>query len=147
MHLYDERLGVPRVWWLAVPGAGLAVATFVLAFGPLAALAALVVTSAVVAGVIHAYGSWRIVVTGGRLTVGKVSLPVDALGLLEILDKEEAFAWRTRMANPNALMLLRGYVPTAVRIELKDSSYGAPYLYLSTRSPMTLAAVLAFIRG
>ncbi|GAB2572239.1 DUF3093 domain-containing protein [Streptomyces capparidis] len=146
MPLYDERLAVPRWWWLLVPAVGLAVATLMLAFGPVPAAVALAVTSCAAAAGLHVYGSSRILVTGGALTAGRIRIPVEALGLPEILDEEEAFAWRTRRADPHALMLLRGYVPTAVRIEIKDRSLGAPYLYLSTRRPMTLVAILAFTR-
>jgi hypothetical protein len=41
-----------------------------------------------------------------------------------------------------AFMLLRGYVPTAVRVEVSDPDDPTPYLYLSTRRPEQLARVL-----
>ncbi|MEV0254470.1 DUF3093 domain-containing protein [Streptomyces sp. NPDC050732] len=147
MHIYEERLSVPRSWWglVALGGAGLAVAAIPL--GVLAAVTAATVGMAVSAALVHLHGSVRILVTPGSLVVGKRVIPIEALGATEILDEREAFEWRTVRANPYAMLLLRSYVPTALRIELRNSWGGAPYVYVSTRQPMNLAAVLAFSRG
>ena len=40
-------------------------------------------------------------------------------------------------------MLLRSYVPTALRVEVTDPEDPTPYVYLSTREPQALAAALA----
>ncbi|MEV7192386.1 DUF3093 family protein [Streptomyces sp. NPDC093510] len=147
MHIYEERLSVPRSWWglVVLGGVGLAVAA--IPFGVLAAVIAATVGMAVSATLVHLHGSVRILVTPGSLVVGKRTIPIEALGATEILDEREAFEWRTVRANPYALLLLRSYVPTALRIELRNSWGGAPYVYVSTRQPMNLAAVLAFSRG
>lgn len=39
-------------------------------------------------------------------------------------------------------MLLRGYVPRAVRVEVTDPADPTPYVYLSTRDPEGLAAAI-----
>ncbi|MET8690303.1 DUF3093 domain-containing protein [Streptomyces sp. NPDC004732] len=147
MHIYEERLSVPRSWWglVALGGVGLAVAG--IPFGVLAAVIAAALGIAVSATLVHRHGRVRILVTPGSLVVGKRVIPIEALGATEILDEREAFEWRTVRANPYALLLLRSYVPTALRIELRNSWGGAPYVYVSTRQPMNLAAVLAFSRG
>ncbi|KUL54146.1 DUF3093 family protein [Streptomyces sp. NRRL S-1521] len=147
MHIYEERLSVPRSWWalVALGGAGLALAG--IPFGAIAAVTAAAVGMAVAAGIVYAHGRVRILVTPGSLVVGGRKIPIEALGATEILDEREAFEWRTVRANPYAMLLLRSYIPTALRIELRNSYGGAPYLYLSTRQPMNLAAVLAFSRG
>jgi hypothetical protein len=44
-------------------------------------------------------------------------------------------------------MLLRGYIPTAVRIEITDPEDPTPYIYLSTRDPKALAAALTAVRA
>jgi hypothetical protein len=44
-------------------------------------------------------------------------------------------------------MLLRSYVPTAVRIEITDPEDPTPYVYLSTRDPQALAAALTAVRA
>ncbi|MEW2527774.1 DUF3093 domain-containing protein [Streptomyces sp. NPDC047071] len=146
MHLYDERLTVPVAWWfLVVLGGGL-LAGLLLPFGPVAAAAGLLLVVAVFGPLVHRYGSARIVVTPGTLVAGGRAIPIDELGPTEILDAGEAFEWRTRKANAYAHLLLRSYVPTALRVELRGPHHSAPYLYLSTRRPMNLATILAFTR-
>ncbi|MFF1380451.1 DUF3093 family protein [Streptomyces sp. NPDC058308] len=147
MHIYEERLSVPRSWWglIALGGAGLGIGA--IPFGVIVAVTAATVGIAVSAALVHAHGNVRILVTPGTLVIGKRAIPIEALGATEILDEREAFEWRTVRANPYALLLLRSYVPTALRIELRNSWGGAPYVYVSTRQPMNLAAVLAFSRG
>ncbi|QEV16357.1 DUF3093 domain-containing protein [Streptomyces alboniger] len=147
MHIYEERLSVPRSWWalVALGGAGLAVGA--IPFGPVVAATVATLGMAVAAAIVHAHGRVRILVTPGFLVAGKRTIPIEALGVTEILDEREAFEWRTVRANPYAMLLLRSYVPTALRIELRNSYGGAPYIYVSTRQPMNLAAVLAFSRS
>ncbi|QQC87765.1 DUF3093 domain-containing protein [Streptomyces alfalfae] len=147
MHIYEERLSVPRSWWALVALGGVGLALAGIPFGVIAAVTAAAVGMAVAAGIVYAHGRVRILVTPGSLVVGGRKIPIEALGATEILDEREAFEWRTVRANPYAMLLLRSYIPTALRIELRNSYGGAPYLYLSTRQPMNLAAVLAFSRG
>jgi hypothetical protein len=44
-------------------------------------------------------------------------------------------------------MLLRGYIRTAVRVEITDPEDPTPYAYLSTREPARLVAALTAVRG
>jgi hypothetical protein len=146
MRLYEERLGVPgAAFWLAALLSVMA-ALVLLPFGPVAAVCALVAVAGLTAPGLHAYGSAAIVVTDRHLTAGKLRFPLSSLGMVEILDAEEAFLWRTRRADVRAEMLVRSHVPTALRIEIDDPDRAAPYLYLSTRRPTTLLAVLSFAR-
>ncbi|MET9777589.1 DUF3093 domain-containing protein [Streptomyces sp. NPDC006367] len=146
MRLYEERLGVPKAaFWLAALLSVMA-ALVLLPFGPVAAVSALVVVAGLTALGLHAYGSAAIVVTDRHLTAGPLRFPLSALGMVEILDAEEAFLWRTRRADVRAKMLVRSHVPTALRIEIDDPDRAVPYLYLSTRRPATLLAVLSFAR-
>ncbi|MET9543966.1 DUF3093 family protein [Streptomyces sp. NPDC006627] len=147
MHIYEERLSVPRSWWALVALGGFGLGLGAIPFGVLAAVITATAGIAVAAAIVHAHGSVRILVTPGSLVVGGRTIPIEALGATEILDEREAFEWRTVRANPYALLLLRSYVPTALRIELRNSYGGAPYVYVSTRQPMNLAAVLAFSRS
>jgi hypothetical protein len=86
-------------------------------------------------------------VVGGSLIAGDAKIPVSALGEAHVLDAEEARAWRSVKANPRAFMLLRAYIPTALRVEVTDPSDPTPYLYLSTREPERLAAALDAARA
>ena len=84
---------------------------------------------------VSSYGSARIRVVAGALVAGDARIPLAALGDAEVLDAEEARAWRTHKADPRAFMLLRSYIPTAVRVEVTDPADPTPYVYLSTREP------------
>jgi hypothetical protein len=139
---YDERLTAPRSWWLIAAMAGVAAALILLPLGTVPMLGGLVVVGALAAVAVSTYGSVRIRVLGGALVAGDARIPLTALGRAEVLEAEEALAWRTRRADPRAHMLLRGYVRTAVRVEVTDPEDPTPYLYLSTRRPKALVAAL-----
>ncbi|MGW6914563.1 DUF3093 domain-containing protein [Kitasatospora sp. NPDC054939] len=140
--MYDERLTVPRSWWLFPAALGLTLALILLRFSGVGALIGLVVGVAVGAVAISSYGSARIRVVQGSLVAGQARIPVDALGAAQPLSPAEAVAWRGVKSDPRAFMLLRSYVPTALKVEVTDPADPTPYLYLSTRSPMRLAEAL-----
>lgn len=139
---YEERLTAPRSWWLISFLVGLALALILLPFGTLPMLGGLVGGTAAAAVTASAYGSVRIRVVGDQLIAGEAKIPVAALGEAEILDAEEARAWRTYKADTRAFLLLRAYVPRALKVEVTDPADPTPYLYLSTREPERLAQAL-----
>ena len=139
---YDERLTAPRSWWLIAVLIGIACALMLLPLGGLPLLGGLVGGMALSAVAVSAYGSARIRVVAGALVAGDARIPVSALGEAEVLDAEEARAWRTYKADMRAFMLLRSYIPTAVRVEVTDPEDPTPYVYLSTRDPQGLVAAL-----
>lgn len=121
---------------------GVSFALILLPFGTLPLLGGLVGGTAVAAVAASSYGSLRIRVVGGSLIAGEAKIPVTALGAAEVLDAEEARAWRTYKADTRAFLLLRAYIPTALRVEVTDPEDPTPYLYLSTREPERLAEAL-----
>ncbi|MGW1025831.1 DUF3093 domain-containing protein [Streptomyces sp. NPDC002577] len=144
---YEERLTAPRSWWVIAVLVGIAMALILLPFGTLPLLGGLVGGTAVASVVVSSYGSVRLRVVGDSLIAGEAKIPVSALGGTEILDQAEALAWRTHKADARAFMLLRGYIPTALRVDVTDPEDPTPYLYLSTRHPKRLAAALAAVRA
>ncbi|MEU2715941.1 DUF3093 domain-containing protein [Streptomyces sp. NPDC007205] len=143
---YEERLTAPRSWWLISFLVGVSFALILLPFGTLPLLGGLVGGTAAAAVVASAYGSPRIRVVGDSLIAGEAKVPVSALGGSEVLDAEEARAWRTYKADTRAFLLLRAYIPTALRVEVTDPEDPTPYLYLSTREPEKLAAAIEAAR-
>ncbi|MCX5424207.1 DUF3093 domain-containing protein [Streptomyces sp. NBC_00078] len=143
---YEERLTAPRSWWLISFLVGLAMALVLLPFGTLPLLGGLVGGTAATAVMASSYGSVRIRVVGGSLIAGEAKIPVTALGDAEVLDQEEARAWRTYKADTRAFLLLRAYIPTALRVMVTDPEDPTPYLYLSTREPERLAQALKAAR-
>lgn len=139
---YEERLTAPRSWWLISFLVGVSLALIMLPFGTLPLLGGLVGGTAVAAVMASAYGSVRIRVVGDALIAGEAKIPLTALGASEVLDAEDARAWRTHKADTRAFLLLRAYIPTALRVEVTDPQDPTPYLYLSTREPERLAEAL-----
>lgn len=87
-------------------------------------------------------GSPRIRVTAGLLVVGDARIPLKALGETHVPEGEEARAWRTYKADPRAFTAVRSHLPTAIRIEVRDSDDPTPYVHLSTRAPERLAEAI-----
>ncbi|MEU6332918.1 DUF3093 domain-containing protein [Streptomyces cellulosae] len=143
---YEERLTAPRSWWFLCLLAGLSLALIMLPFGTLPMLAGLAGGTAAAAVVVSAYGSVRIRVVNGHLIAGEAKIPASALGDAEVLDAEEARAWRGPKADPRAFMLLRAYVPGALRVTVTDPEDPTPYVFLSTREPERLAQALRAAR-
>ncbi|MYR40463.1 DUF3093 domain-containing protein [Streptomyces sp. SID5910] len=139
---YEERLTAPRSWWLISFLVGLSFALILLPFGTLPMLGGLAGGTAAAAVVASSYGAVRIRVVGDSLIAGEAKVPLAVLGEAEILDAEEARAWRTYKADTRAFLLLRAYIPTAVRVEVTDPEDPTPYLYLSTREPERLVETL-----
>lgn len=132
----------PRSWWGVAALTGLACALTLLPLGTLPLLAGLVGGTALAALLVSSYGSARVRVVNGSLAAGEARIPVTALGEPEVLEAEEARAWRTYKADVRAFMLMRSYVPTAVRVEVTDPADPTPYVYVSTREPRALAAAI-----
>ena len=144
---HDERLSAPRSWWGIAVLAGLACALMLFPLGTTPLLAGLIGGSALTGLLVSSYGSARVRVVNGSLAAGTARIPVTALGEPEILDAEEARAWRTYKADTRAFMLMRSYVPTAVRVEVTDPADPTPYVYLSTREPQALSAAIRAAKG
>ncbi|GED84268.1 DUF3093 domain-containing protein [Streptomyces sp. 6-11-2] len=144
---YEERLTAPRSWWLISLLMGISCALILLPFGTLPMLGGLAGGTAAAAVVVSSYGSPRIRVVGGLLIAGEAKIPVTALGEAEVLDAEEARAWRTHKADTRAFLLLRAYIPGALRVMVTDPEDPTPYLYLSTREPERLAQALSAARA
>ncbi|MCQ6555422.1 DUF3093 domain-containing protein [Streptomyces sp. C10-9-1] len=139
---FSERLTAPRSWWVVAALFGVSGGLVALPLGVLPLLGGVILAGAAAGAVVSSYGSARIRVVSGSLVAGDARIPVSALGEVRVLDPEEARAWRSHKADPRAFMLLRSYVPTAVRIEVTDPQDPTPYLYLSTRHPEQLSEAL-----
>lgn len=139
---HDERLSAPRSWWGIAALTGLACALTLLPLGTLPMLAGLVGGTALAALLVSSYGSAHVRVVNGSLAAGEARIPVAALGEPEVLEAEEARAWRTYKADVRAFMVMRSYVHTAVRVEVTDPADPTPYVYVSTREPQALAAAI-----
>lgn len=111
------------------------------AFPTLPSVAASLLLAGGIAAALVAYGA-EITVGPGGLRAGRASLPWDAVGRVAALDAAAAAYLRGPGMDPRAFLLLRGYVSTAVRVEVDDPDDPTPYWYVSTRRPEQLAAAI-----
>lgn len=140
---YREKLRAPLSYWFIGFLFGLSLAIIMLVIGPWWSLGALAFGTVLSEYAVVAYGNQVIeIAADGTLKAGSATLPASALGTAVALDAERARALRTYEADPRAFLLLRSYIPTAVRVEIADASDPTPYLYLSSRRPKQLAAVV-----
>ncbi|EGX54451.1 hypothetical protein SZN_37888 [Streptomyces zinciresistens K42] len=139
---YEERLSAPKVWWGIAALFGLSMALVFLPYGGIAALIAMAVGLGVAGSAVSSQGNLRIRVTSDLLVIGDARIPLTALGEPEVLEGEEARAWRTYKADMRAHLAMRSYITTAVRVEVVDPDDPTPYIYVSTRTPQLLADAL-----
>ena len=83
-----------------------------------------------------------ITVADGQLVADRISIPVSALGKVSQLNKEEFSEALGPRADPRAQLMIRGYVPGGVKIEVTDPEDPTPYLLISSRKPEKLAVAL-----
>ena len=84
----------------------------------------------------------KITVANGRLVADRISVPISALGKTAELSKEEFTKALGPKADPRAQLMIRGYVPGGVKIEVADPEDPTPYLLISSRNPEKLAIAL-----
>jgi hypothetical protein len=121
-------------------------ATFGIAVGAALGWLAGVLSGVVVVGgvvILLARGTGRVAVVGGDLQAGRARLPQWAQGRVVVLDADAARRLRGVDADVSAYLYLKGWVPTAVRVDVVDPADPAPYWYVSTRRPAELAAALS----
>jgi hypothetical protein len=129
------------MWLLVVLGAASLGVAYAAAY---TALAGAAIMAPVLAG-----GAWLLVRSSARISVhdrtlvaGRAFIPVDLLGAAQPLDQEQAARLRGPDADPRAWMLLRGWIPTAVRVDVIDPEDDTPYWFVSTRYPAALARAI-----
>ncbi len=145
---YRERLWVPASWW----GIGLFFAvsfTTAVGFAVSPAVSAIsgLVTAAAVAGALLWYGSVPIVVDERGLTAGRSVLEWEWLGDVKPLDASATRKLLGAESDRAAHLVVRGYLRTAVRVEVADPADPHPYWLVSTRRPRELAAAVVAARS
>ncbi len=145
---YVERLRVPLRWWALATMFWASVLLALLVALP--ALVAFLVTGVLTglnALVFVTYGSARVAVSDGVFEAGRARIPVHLLAPPEALDAAAARRAAGVDADARAFLLLRPYVPQAVRVRVEDPEDPTPYWLVSTRHPDTLAAALSAAGG
>ena len=139
--VYSERLTLgPLGWVLLIVFASM----LAIAFVPVDVRLAVLIGSAVLVGGLFVLVSTAPVVRvdGTTLQAGRARIPLSLVGGVSALD---AAAARTELGprlDARAYLCLRGWIHTAVRVELVDPLDPTPYWIVSTRHPDDLAATL-----
>jgi hypothetical protein len=146
MELFRERLWAP--WW-AWPAAiswpvALGVAYGYATTATIGLLVGVLLSAAVAVALIRAAA--LIVVDQGQLRAGRAILEAEYLGKPSPLDRAAARRLRGVDADGRAFAVVRGWVATAVRVDVDDSRDPTPYWYLSTRRPEALTTAIALAR-
>jgi hypothetical protein len=81
-------------------------------------------------------------VTEGSFAAGRALLPRAVVASVEGFDGQEATAERGTRLDARAWLLLRGWIPGVVRVNLDDPHDPTPYWLVSTRQPNRLAEAL-----
>lgn len=122
---------------------GAAVSTIPLGWG--AALATLVVTGAV-AFALAARASAVVSVTEGpqgpEFRAGRARIPCGLLGRVSTHRGQNAHEERGIRLHPHAYLVLRGWIPDLVRVDINDDADPTPYWLVSSRHPDGLAAAI-----
>ncbi len=139
---YRERLSPP--WWFWVAAAFWAL-TLAVAYGyavstPVGVGVGLAAFALATLGLSRV--SATVIVDDSGLTAGPAHLPWDAVGTVESLDAAAAKSRRGPAADPRAYLMLRGWVSTAVTVDVRDRLDPTPYWFVSTRFPDRLTAAL-----
>lgn len=139
---YAERLWLGPLGWVLLVVFAVMMS---IAFLPVDVRLALVVGVAVVGAgaALLAVAAPRVEVRDGTFRAGDAHIPVALLGPAVALD---AAATKTELGprlDARAHLVLRGWIHTAVRVELRDPADPTPYWVVSTRHPAELAAALA----
>jgi hypothetical protein len=138
---HQERLWPGVAGWVAVIGLAAMLGIALVPVGPVwGAVGGLVGLLAGVAVVVRAAD--RVVVADGELRAGVAHVPVTLLRDPRALDAAQARHELGPGLDARAHLAQRGWVRTAVRVDLDDPADPTPYWLVSTRRPQELVAAL-----
>lgn len=139
---YRERLW-PALWiYLAT---ALAIPATLLVFLPISILAGVIV-AAVLYGAIVAVlllTTPTVEVSDGELRAGRARIPLRLVGEVRTAHGPDAVHERGIGLHADAWLLIRGWIPDVVRVELVDPDDPTPYWLISSRRPEALAAAIS----
>ena len=140
---YRERLVAPVSVWLitAAMTASLGVA-YGHWLGNTPGLVAFLMSEAIVAFLLLTRTP-LVVVDDDVFRAGKARLPLEFVGRIVPLDRNETVTAKGAAADPRAYLCSRGWIPGSVLVEITDEDDPHPYWLVSTRHGHELALVLA----
>jgi len=141
---YVEHLRVPLRWWaLATMFWASVLLALLVAIPPLAAFLVGGALTGINVLVFLTYGSATLSVGDGVFEAGRARIPVHLLAAPEPLDAAAARRAAGVDADARAYLVIRPYIPQAVRVRVVDPADPTPYWLVSSRHPTALAAELS----
>ena len=139
---YRERLW-PAPWVFIA--AALVIPASLLVFLPISLPVGAAVAVGLYAAVVGVliWTTATIEVTGSEFRAGRARMPRSVVARAQAFEGAEATAELGVRLDARAWLLLRGWIPGVVRVELDDPSDPTPYWLVSTRNPSRLAAALS----
>lgn len=140
--LYRERLWPS--WWVFAATA-LVIPAALLTFLPISIPAGVATAVAFEVTIVAALVGMSPVleVTADEFRAGSARLPRAAVGAVAGFDGADAVAERGVRLDARAWLLLRGWIPGVVKVEVADDADPVPYWLVSTRRPPELADALS----
>lgn len=145
--LYRERLSAPWTVWMVVM---VLIGTLGIAYGAAAGVSAGIGTTLLAGGLAAALllrSAAPVVVTTEELVAGRARIPLRGVGTAVALDAERTRWLRGPGIDPSAFMVMRGWIPTGVLIEVVDAHDPTPYWLLSSRHPDRLVTAIETARA
>jgi len=144
---YRERLRVPHGFWLPPIFFLIVVPLGMAQYGnTFIGVLTFVLLLAATVWLLLSYGAVDLVIDDTHFRAGPESVDLRWVGAVSPLDADQARQLRGVRADARAPLVLRGYLPLAVRVDVQDPRRPAPYWYVSTRQPHVLAAALRAAR-
>jgi len=140
---YRERLVAPTTVWLitAALTASLGVA-YGHWLGNRPGLVAFLISEAIVAFLLVTRTP-IVQVDDHAFRAGKARLPLEFVGRIVPLDRDETITAKGAAADPRAYLCSRGWIPGSILVEVTDEDDPHPYWLVSTRRGHELALALA----
>ncbi len=139
--VFAERLWPGPVGWALAVGFGVALGIALFPVGvAVAATTGLVALAAAVAVLV----AWspRVDVTADELRAGGAHIALSLLGPARVIERDGLQAELGPRLDARAHLCQRGWIRSAVRVELVDPADPTPYWIVSSRRPHELAAAL-----
>jgi hypothetical protein len=139
---YRERL-FPAPWIYVATA--LVIPASLLVFLPISLPAGIAVAAGLYGGILIVLLATTptIEVTADRFRAGKAQIAREFIGSAEAFEGTEATAQRGVALDARAWLLLRGWIPGLVKVEITDPSDPTPYWLVASRRPEELAKALA----
>ena len=138
---YRERLW-PAPWVFIATA--LVIPASLLVFLPISLPAGIAVAVGLYAAILVALiaTTATIEVTASEFRAGRARMPRSVVGTASAFEDDEAVAERGVRLDARAWLLLRGWIPGVVRVEVVDDADPTPYWLVSSRKPAQLAQAL-----